>query len=101
MISSPDSLSHFQQNNERFSFTANIPQHNNQTRNSLIRLDSEFEQENDENLQIFAERFTSSFLAVKKLPPPEIFASIPKTYPSHKFCVYHDNQTQENGKSMF
>ena len=98
MISSPDSLSHFQQDNESFSGIANVPQHNNLNRNSLIRLDSVFEQENDENLKIFAERFISSFPVVNKLPPPEMFASKSKTYPSHKFCIYHDNQTQENRK---
>ena len=94
MISFPDSLSYFQRNNESFSDATNVTLHSNAKRNSLIRLDSEFEQENDENLKIFAERFTSSFPVVKKLPSPEIFASIPKTYPSHKFCANNDNQTQ-------
>ena len=55
--------------------------------NALFRLDSEFEQECDDDFKVFAERFTSSFPILKKLPSPDPFVSFIKTYPSHKFCV--------------
>lgn len=50
-----------------------------------------FEKEYDENLMAFAERFTSSFPSLKRLPNPEPFVSLSKTYPSHKFCIPHDH----------
>jgi len=61
-------------------------------RKSLFRLDSMFEQECDDNLTAFAERFTSSFPSLKRLPSPDPFVSLIKTYPSHKFFIPRDHE---------
>ena len=53
-------------------------------RRSLMRIDSTFENANEQNSKEFAARFVCMFKAPQLLPLPEQFTSSTKTYPSKK-----------------
>ena len=79
-------------------FTLNLQEGDNEEsinpreRSSLFRLDSQFEDTNDANFKVFAERFGRRFVGLKNLPSPEpSFTSLEKTYPSHRWQCDDDS----------